>query len=155
GAPGKPRFYAEGNDTIRLYENLTGAVVPEPKTIRHSGRAEALAFHPMQNRLAVAGGDADEIAILDLAKPDKPVSAVHGAGGRLAAVHLSADGDVLGVRTGRNAESLDPNDRGDGPWVRFNLPRFTPTADADVKWVGARDTANGWTIVPDKESRFV
>jgi hypothetical protein len=44
---------------------------------------------------------------------------------------------------------------GEGPWVRFNIPRFTPTADASVKWVGAQSESGGWKIVPDDHSRFV
>src|SRR5206468_2994972 len=85
----------------------------------------------------------------------KPAPVARGSGRRLYSVNLSEDGDVLGVRTGRNAAALDPNDRGCGPWVRFNIPRFTPTADAGVKWVGVLDTAGGWRVVPDERSRFV
>ena len=154
--PGKsPRFYMEGNDEIWLYAKPTAEKLPPANKIRHAGRAEALAFHPDGNRLAVAGGDADEITLLDLANPGKPISVVRGAGRRLHAVNLSDDGNVIGVRTGRNTASLDPNDRGDGPWVRFNIPRFTPTADANVKWVGVMRESGGWTIVPDEKSRFV
>ena len=145
----------EGNDDVLLYEKLTGPTLPKPKTIQHAGRAEALAFHPTADRLAVAGGDADEVTLLDLAAPDKPVSVVRGSGRRLHGVNLSEDGNVLGVRAGRKVDSLDPNDRAEGPWVRFNLVRFTTTADANVKWVGVLREAGGWTIVPDEESRFV
>jgi WD40 repeat protein len=154
--PGKaPRFYMEGDDTIRLYENPTAEKVPEPKTIAHGGRAEALAFHPTQDRLAVAGGDADEVTLLDLANPKKPLSVVRGVGRRLHAVNLSEDGEVIGVRVGRKVDSLDPNDRGKDPWVRFNIPRHTTTADENVKWVGVLRESGGWTIVPDGKSRFV
>jgi len=150
-----PRYFMEGNDDILLYEELTAATLPKPKTIPHSGRAEALAFHPNGGRLAVAGGDADEVRLLDLSRPEKPLSVVRGRGRHLEGVNLSVDGNVLGIQAGRNAGSLDPNNRAEGAWTRFNLARFTPTADMTVKWVGVRTTDGGWSIVPDEESRFV
>jgi WD40 repeat protein len=154
--PGKaPRFYMEGDDAIWFYENPIAEKLPAPKTIAHSGRTEALAFHPTQDRLAIAGGDADEVTLLDLANPKKPVSVVRGVGRRLHAVNLSEDGEVIGVQVGRNPKSLDPNDRGKDPWVRFNIPRYTTTADEKVTWVGVLRESGRWTIVPDEESRFV
>jgi WD40 repeat protein len=150
---GKPRFYMEANDEIWVYANPTDAKA-EPKKLPHAGRAEALGFHPTEDRLAMAGGDADEITLLDLAKPAKPVSVVYGVGRRLFAVNLSENGEVIGVRTGRDPKATDPNDRATGPWIAFNVPRFTPTADSG-KWVGVRGTSGGWEIVPSKDSRFV
>jgi WD40 repeat protein/uncharacterized caspase-like protein len=150
---GKPRFYMEPNDEIWIYDNPTDAN-SQPKKLAHTGRAEALAFHPAENRLVVAGGDADEITLLDLASPAKPVSVVRGVGRRLHAVNLSDNGEVIGVRTGRNPKSIDPNDRATGDWVSFNIPRFTHTADPG-KWLGVRTTDRSWEIVPDTDSRFV
>ncbi|HEV3439912.1 MAG TPA: caspase family protein, partial [Gemmata sp.] len=64
-------------------------------------------------------------------------------------------GDVLGVRIGRNATATHPNEVGEGPWVRFDLNRFTLTADKNIKWVNPIPEAGGWTIVPDTKSRYV
>jgi hypothetical protein len=71
------------------------------------------------------------------------------------AIDLSPDGDAIRIQPGRNAESRDSNARGDGTWVQFDLPRYTTTADAGLKWVGVRTDADGWTIAPDEKSRFV
>ncbi len=149
----KPRFFMESNDEIWVYDNPTDPNA-KPQVLPHAGRAEAMAFHPTENRLAIAGGDADEVTLLDLDKPAKPVSVVRGVGRRLYAVNLSENGEVIGVRVERNPKATDPNNRAAGEWVRFNVPRFTPTA-GDVKWVGVRTTADGWEIVPHAKSRFV
>jgi WD40 repeat protein len=153
--PGKPRFYAERDDEIWVYENPMGPEVPKPKKIAHAGRAENLTFHPTEDRLAVAGGDADEVTLLDLADTKKPVSVARGLGRRLYGINLSESGDVIAVRTGRNPHATDPNDRACGPWVRFDVPRYTGTADSTGKWVGPLNTADGWDIVPDRKSRFI
>jgi len=151
---GQPRFYMEGNDELWLYEDATGEK-PEPKKLPHTGRVEALAAHPTLDQLAVAGGDSDEITLLDLADTKKPVSIVRGSGRHLHSVNLAQNGDLIAVRTGRDVNATDPNQRGSGPWVRFNIPRFRATADATTKWVDPRITAGGWKIVPDIASRFV
>jgi WD40 repeat protein len=151
----RPRFFMDGNDRVLAYEDLTAEELPKPREFAHTGRAEALAFHPKLDRLAVAGGDADEVTLLDLSNAEKPVSVVRGRGRHLHEVNLSEDGNVIGVRVGRNADSLDPNRRAAGEWTRFNLPRFTPTADANVKWVQALERPGGWSVVPDDKSRYV
>lgn len=150
-----PRFYAERDDVLWVYDDPTAGRVPAPRKVPFPGRIEALGFHPTLDRLAVAGGDADEVTLLDLATPDRPVSVVRGAGRRVYAVNLSEGGDAVAVQTGRNPASTDPNDRGSGPWVRFDLARFAPTADARQKWLGPVTSAGGWEVVPDRESRFV
>jgi WD40 repeat protein len=153
-APGKPRFYAERDDEIWVYDNPMGPKVPDPKKLKHSGRAENLAFHPTEDRLVVAGGDADQVTLLDLANPGEPLSVARGLGRRLYGINLSESGDVVAVRTGRNPDATDPNDRACGPWVRFDVPRFTPTHDSGGKWIGPLPAADGWEIVPDRDSRF-
>ena len=150
--PDTPRFYAERDDEIWIYEKPMGAEVPKPTPIKHSGRAEALAFHPTEDRLAIAGGDSDEVKLLDLANPEKSVSVARGLGRRLYGLNLSESGDVIAVRTGRNPEATDPNDRACGPWTRFNISRYESTADASGKWIGPLRTSHGWEIVPDSES---
>jgi WD40 repeat protein len=152
---GQPRFFIEGDYQIWVYDNPTVGKPVEPTRIQHTGRVEALAFHPEENRLAVAGGDADEVTLLDPARPSEPVSIIRGTGRHLMGVNLSETGDVLGVRTGRNAKAVHANDVSAGPWVRFDLNRFTVTADQTNKWVDPIREANGWSIVPDENSRYI
>src|SRR5207253_4858639 len=101
--------------------------------------------------LAVAGGDADEITLLDPANPDKPVSVVRGAGRQLWGVSLSANGSVIGVQTARDAKSTDPNRRGTGPWSRFDLTGLRPTADESQAWLGPVTSGDGWRVLPDRD----
>jgi WD40 repeat protein len=153
-AAGQPRFYAEKNDEIWLIDRPTAGGEPGPKKIAHRGPAEALAFHPTDDRLAVAGGDADEVTLLDLANPEKPVSVVRGAGRRPWAVNIAENGQVIGIQTERDADSTDPNRRGTGDWTRFDLPRLMPTLDESQKWAGPVREADGWSIAPDANDRF-
>ena len=154
-SPGRPRFYMERDDEIWVYNSPTNGVAAQPKIIPHSGRAEALAFHPIDDRLAIAGGDADEVTLLDLDKPDKPLSVVRGVGRRIHAINLSETGDIIAIQTARNPAATNPNARGRGPWLRFNLPRFSTTNDSSGKWIGPINTLDGWEIEPSQESRFV
>ncbi len=153
--PGQPRFYSEGNYETWVYDNPMADRPPEPNKIPHTGRIEALAFHPEDDRLAIAGGDADEVTLVDLAQPKKPISIVRGTGRHLMGVNLSDTGDILGVRTGRNAAATHPNEVGEGPWLRFDLGRCAATADASNTWVNPIREARDWKIVPDAKSRFV
>ncbi len=150
---GKPRFFAEGNDRTFIYDRPL-ATSPRPQVISHRGPAEALAFHPLENRLAIAGGDADEITLVDLGKPEKPLSAIRGAGRRIWGVSLTEDASILGVQTERDAASRDPNRKGTGPWSRFELNRLLPTNDASQKWVEPLSEADGWSIEPSAD-RYV
>jgi WD40 repeat protein/uncharacterized caspase-like protein len=147
----KPRFYMEPDDAIWVFTDATA----EPKKLRHPGRAEAMTFHPKLDRLAIAGGDADELTLLDLASPEKPVSVVRGTGRRMYSVNLSESGDTIAVKTGRNPAATDPNDRAKGDWVRFNVPRFVPSLNDRGTWLGPVNSSGGWEIVPDASSRFV
>ena len=153
--PGHPRFYTELDDEVWVYDNATAGDVVVTMKYKHDGRAEGLAFHPTENQLAIAGGDADQITLLDLARPETPVSVARGLGRRLHAIRLSESGELFAVQTGRNAASTDPNDRGRGDWVRFNLTRFTTTAGDVGNWLGPVATDRGWRIAPSKSSRFV
>lgn len=148
---GQPRFYAEGNDEIWVFDDPTATKEPKAVKLRHAGRAEALAFHPTDGRLAVAGGDAAEVTVLDLSSPDKPVSVVRGAGRQPWAVNLSASGSVIGIQTTRDATSTNPNARGSGAWARFDLTRLRPTADESQPWLGPVTAADGWRVVPTRD----
>src|SRR5207244_1497359 len=85
----KPQFYLEGNDEIWLC--TAGKDLEPTAKIPHTGPAEAMAFHPTETRLAVAGGDADEVTLLDLTRPKEPLAVVRGAGRRPWAINLSAN----------------------------------------------------------------
>src|SRR5262249_50911109 len=105
---GKPRFFMEPNDEIWVYSDPF-AENPKPRKIKHSGRVEALAFHPTDDRLAVAGGDSDEVTLLDMECPCAPLSVTRGVGRRLYAVNLAENGEVIGVKTTRDKAATDPN----------------------------------------------
>ncbi|AWM37193.1 Caspase domain protein [Gemmata obscuriglobus] len=149
-----PRFFAEGNDEVRIYADPLAKPGAEPDVITHTGRAEALAFHPTDARLAIAGGDADEITVRKLDKPDEKPQVVRGGGRRPWAVNLSENGKMVGIQTARDARSLDPNKRGSGPWSRFDLSRLKESSDEGQKWVGPVRSADGWEVVPNSDNRY-
>lgn len=151
----KPRFYMEPDDQLWVYADPLAEKAAAPVKLKFAGRAEAMGFHPTLDRLAIAGGDADEVTLLDLGAAEKPLSAVRGGGRRLYAVNLSESGEVIAVKTGRNPAATDPNDRGTGPWLRFNVPRFAFAPSDRGTWIGPVRTAGGWEVVPDTASRFV
>jgi WD40 repeat protein/uncharacterized caspase-like protein len=154
GEAGKPRFHLEADDSIRIFDTPT-AMDAKATAIPHRGPAEALAFHPAENRLAIAGGDADEVTLLDLTKPEKPLSVVRGAGRRMWNVALSESGAILGIQTDRDSASLDPNNRGRGDWSRFDLARLLPTTDDKAEWMKPLSTVDGWSIEPHPRDRYV
>ncbi|MBN9517868.1 caspase family protein [bacterium] len=146
---GQPRFYAESPDELHVhaFPPKDGA---RPVVLAHPGPAEALAFHP-DGRLAVAGGDADEVALLTVGEPGSKV--VRGAGRRAWGVNISTDGTVIGVKTARQTPP-DPNARAAGDWTGFDLRRLGATRE-EVKWVGPVATADGWRVEPDAKDRFL
>ncbi|MFO0800056.1 MAG: caspase family protein [Gemmataceae bacterium] len=148
-AEGKPRFYAEGRDDIHLYDPPPAGDA-KPAILPYTGPAEAISFHP-DGRLAIAGGDADEVTLTPIGGP---AVTVRGAGRRNWAVNLSADGKVLGVQTARTPRATDPNARGAGDWTKFDLDRLAPTR-ADTNWVGVLAGADGWRVEPDPDSRYL
>ncbi len=149
-----PQFFAEGSDDIWVFDDPIKNPEGKPTKLAHTGRAEALAFHPTQPHLAVAGGDADEVTLLELAPKVKALTAVRGAGRPPWAVNLSANGKIVGVQVQRDPKSRNPNARGAGPWTRFDLTRLKPTLDESQAWVNPVTTADGWVIEPDKD-RFI
>lgn len=151
----KPRFYVEANDEIWLYDDPIAKRDAKPRKLAHTGRAESLAFHPTEPHLAIAGGDADEVTLLNLDNPEKPLTVVRGAGRRPWAVNLSENGKIVGVRVERDTKSVDPNARAAGAWSRFDLSRLKPTLDEGQAWVNPRTDADGWGIVPDAKNSFV
>ena len=130
-------------------------ICPSRRSSPHAGRAEALAFHPQLDRLAVAGGDADEVTLLDLANTEKPC--------RWPA---AGDGTCTRSTSPRTATSSACASRPEGGIARSQRPRrggldavqsraVHPDRDANVKWVGPIEQPGGWSVVPDAKSRYV
>ncbi|MBP3955832.1 caspase family protein [Gemmata sp. G18] len=151
----KPRFFSDGDDQIWIYADPLAEPDLQPRKFHHAGRAEALAFHPAEPHLAIAGGEADEITLRRLTDWDKPLSVVRGAGRRPWAVNVSENGKIVGVQVERDPKSIDPNARGTGAWTRFDLSRLKPTLDENQVWMNPRPEADGWTIVPHEKNRFI
>lgn len=154
GDAGKSQWVIEANDQIFLYANPAAGGQPTA-TFPLIGPAEAMAFHPTDGRLAIAGGDADEVKLLDPKAPAVPKGVVRGAGRRVWGVNISASGNVIGVQTARNPAATHPNARGAGDWAGFEPARLQLLNDPGQKWLGAQTAADGWTVEPDDKSRFL
>ena len=153
-AAGKPRYYMEENDSIVIYSNPMQAN-PTKTSLQHVGPAEAMAWHPTQARLAIAGGDADEITLVavDLAKQPRSIS--RGAGRKIWGVTLSESGLAFGIQPERNADAVLPNDRAQGDALVFDLVKLRPAPQSKPKWAKHHSEADGWRVVPDINSRFI
>ena len=146
-------FALDGKGHVLVFDNPTG---PNPKLvadIQTSYFPEGLAFHPTDGKLAVAAGENCEVTVYDVDK-DKATSLVRGAGRGLWSVGLSSNGNVLGVRTVRDATSKNPNARGTGPWHAFDLPRMKPTK-APEEWLTPVPEADGWKVVQNADDLYV
>ena len=146
------QFHNDANDELYLYSDTAKKLVPDQK-LPFAGQADVLAFHPTLNRLAVAGGDASEVTLFDLAAPNKPLTVVKGSGRRVWELALATDGSAVGMRTKRDAAADLPNGRGAGEWSWMNLAKLIPSPVAPKEWVTANPTADGWTVEPDKRNR--
>ena len=147
------RFYMEADDAIQIYERpLADDPKPSPGP-KHSFRAEALAFDK-DGRLAVAGGDDHEVTLWDLKQPAKPVAVARGAGRGLWGVRVSAKGQFVSFQPRRDPAATDPNRRGAGPWVNFDLRRCAPAKAEGVDFVKPLTEADGWTVEQDPEDRY-
>ncbi len=150
------RFSMEANNTIAIFDApKAGDALKVAKEFVHPGRVEALAFHPKEARLAVAGGDVDQVTLYDTANLEKPLTVAHGQGRRPWGVSLSENGKTLGIRIARDGAATDPNRRAVGEWVAFDLDRLTPQLDAKQKWQEPLAKSEGWTVEPDAKSAFV
>ncbi len=147
--PPESRFYMEKDDEIRLFDLSRGEPKEKKPLVEHTGRAESVAFHPDGKLLAVAGGNNHEVRLRNLADNGRIVSVMEGAGSCLWDVGLSRDGNALGFKDRRNASSVDPNDRGDGPWRTFDLPRRQLASGQAFAPVKRLDRADGWRLRPD------
>lgn len=146
------RFWIEGNDSIRVYDDPTTGPAPKATAeLKHTGRAEALAWDPT-GFLAVAGGDNHEVRLHDLRPKAKatagPMQVVRGKGRGLWQVRLGADGKSFQFRPNRSAGGTDPNESGAGDWLAYNFATGQPTPPTAA--VAVLKTADGWTVEPTK-----
>ena len=160
--PADGRFYKITHGGITIFD-LTGEprVQPGPPV---SWYPEAIAFHPTDNVLAVAGGNDHEVAVFDLAQPKMALAEVKGPGMCLWGVGLTKtqvrdpdgvrDALLLGVQSQRRVDPNHPNQRGEGPWQVFDLtarrwaneidaPKFQPEPSLQ--------SIDGWTLAPDPQ----
>jgi WD40 repeat protein len=160
-------FYKITEGAIFLYD-LKGEprVSPGPP---NSWYPEALAFHPTENVLAVAGGNDHEVAVFDLSKPPKtPIAEVKGPGMCLWGVGVARvrlkdnDGQrnafLLGVQPKRLVDPVHPNFRGTGPWHVFDLEKRRWGNEYETQMFRPApnlDTIDGWKLAPDPRDGMV
>jgi WD40 repeat protein len=128
---------------------------PEPVAgPKNSYYLDSVAFHPDGNRLALAGGDDQEVTLWDIRQlPAKLLSKIAGPGRGLWGVGLSKDSRYLGYRDQRTPVPDHPNHLGQGPWQVFDLQqrRFVLPAEARAfDPVAPLQEADGWKVVPDE-----
>jgi WD40 repeat protein len=156
-------FFYGTNDQIVIYDlkPATPSPTPGPKCSYH---AEALAFHPDEQCLAVAGGDNHEISYWNLATRKAVGETVRGPGSALWAIGLSADNRYLGFREQRAARPT-VNERGSGPWRVFDLNRrrfqpanfeFQPAAPVETGWkvTFSENFVFDWSVIAPDGRRF-
>ena len=127
------------------------APVPGPTT---SYYPEALAFHPSANQLAIAGGDDYEVALWDL-KPLKKLSETPIIGRSVWGVGLSSDGKLC-FRDRRAPDPIHPNRRSleTASWRVFDL-KERKFDSAAIQPLPPIDTMDGWSVIPDKDNRYL
>jgi WD40 repeat protein len=149
----------EGNDTIEVWDLTQDPPARSPGP-PHRGRAEALAFHPREPYLAVAGGDNQEVTLWNENDLDKPASVARGAGRGLWGIALSEDGKFLGFQDQRDSTATHPNRRGEGPWQVFDLQRrdgilTDGDRQRDFKPHPPEQTRDGWRVEPDRDDPYL
>src|SRR5262249_54110607 len=89
-------------------------------------------------------------------EPDaQPVSVMTGAGRALWNVAISDDGNQIGFRDQRKAGNRNPNDRAEGPWRVFNLPKREWADPAAFKMAERYPERHGWTVTAVQKDPFV
>mgnify|MGYP001191477248 CR=1 FL=1 len=159
--PANARFYKITHGGITIFD-----LTAEPKALPGppvSWYPEALAFHPTENLLAVAGGNDHEVAVFDLTRPGgPPLAEEKGPGMCLWGVGLQrakvrdADGPrealLLGFQTQRAVNPDHPNRRGTGPWHVFDLSARRWANDLDASAFRPEPElfeVDGWRLAPD------
>lgn len=153
-APGA-KFYLEIGGKVNIYDvGANGAKLVQQ--LPHTWRAEAVAWRGRE-RLAVAGGDNHEVTLWDIARQDKPLKVVQGAGRCIWTVRLASDGNHVLWQDRRDSNARHPNRRGGGDWKVFALEdrRYLPKLPAKSRIVDLNESSNGWRIVPDENDSYV
>lgn len=143
-------FYKVLANNVVIYDLRQAA--PKPAAGPNGGYyAEAMAWHPDGNRLAVAGSDDYEVTLWDVRKVQTPLSQVRGPGSCLWDVAFSKDGRQLGFRDQRADNPATPNQRGRGDWKVFDLyARNWSAPGAKFQPVEKLEQADGWSVQPTR-----
>jgi WD40 repeat protein len=150
--PEKAAFFKETGDRVGIYDLTADPPRPSPGP-RPTFHAEALAFHPDGQRLAMAGGDDHEVTLWDLRRLARPVGEIRSPGSGLWSVGLSPDGRYLGYRTQRERDPSSPNRRGKGAWSRvFDLHKRVWVPAQDFRPTPPLETCDGWSVEPSKDA---
>jgi WD40 repeat protein len=151
--PQTANFYKETDDRVLIYDLRPDS----PKEYRGPDKiyhADALAWTPDAQRLAVAGGLDHEVTLWAF-DPLRKVSDMRGPGTSLWGVGLSSSGRYLGFRDHRAADPAGPNDWGTGKWRVFDLrERKWAAREVDFQPVRPIDSAGGWTVQPNPNDAF-
>jgi WD40 repeat protein len=144
-----PDYFLGTDDEVSLYD-LTQTPTRPARGPRSTYHAEALAFHPDGNHLAVAGGDDHEVTLWDLRDLARPVSEVRSPGSALWGVALSADGRLLGFHDKRETNPHGWNQRGKAAALRvFDLQARNFARPDNFQPVRPVETLGGWSVQTD------
>jgi WD40 repeat protein len=143
--PRANNFFKGTEDEVVIYdlrERPPRPIAGPPCTFH----AEALAFHPDGNRLALGGGNNHETILWDSVARKQIGPTARGPGSCLWGVGLSSNSRYLGFQEQR-ATDPDVNRRGQGPWRVFDLEKrkFVNQSEG-FKPVPAREQAGGWKV---------
>ena len=142
----KTPFAVEAPGEVAVYDLRPATPARTARVTGLDIRPDALAFHPGGRRLAVAGGTDHATALYEIDGDRlKEVAADHGRARSLWGIGMSKDGRRLFFRDHHNPNPSDPNDRGTGPWVGFDLEAGDWT-NARPDPVPPEDTRGGWKV---------
>ncbi|MGF1580673.1 MAG: hypothetical protein ACFCD0_15025 [Gemmataceae bacterium] len=114
-------FFRELAPHVAIF-SLKGNQPKQVAKIPYDYRVDAVAFHPKENLLAVAGGADHDVTLWDLNNIQEPTTTIQGVGTSLWEVAFSkADSAIIGFKRKRLELPPHPNRRGDGPWEVFHL----------------------------------
>lgn len=145
-------FFIEEDDRIVVYD-LTGKEPVESGRLGPTYHADALAFHPNQNFLAVAGGANHEVTLWDLATARVAGEPIRSPGSCLWGVGLGDKDHFLGFREQRNPQPAGPDDYAAGPWRVFDLER-RKFVSAEGFRPAPSPAADGWKVVADPKNQY-
>src|SRR5262249_13049720 len=115
------------------------------------GRADALAWRG--DRLAIAGGDNQEVTLWDAAAMQR-LEVRGGTGSGLWGVRLTADGRYLAFNDKRTRDAGNPNRRGAGEprYLDLRRRRFEKAAPENSRLVEPIERYQNWSVRADQKS---